>query len=84
MIGAIIYFRGNAQSLAAQWCFKNDVPGEVVGEEAGLLEIDVGLYYNIYAKPDQVWVVDDDTELSGRLDPLPPELQAAAPIPEEF
>lgn len=79
MIGNIVSFRENADYLAAQWCRKHDVLGKVIGEESGMLRIDIGLYYNVYARHDQVQLVSED----GKLSPLAAELQRSAPIPDD-
>lgn len=80
MIGKIVNFQENADHLAAKWCREHNLAGKVVGEEAGLLQIDVGLYYQIYAKPDQVQLISD----TGEVKPLNPDLQSKAPIPDDY
>ena len=78
MIGNIVNFRENANFLAAQWCREHNLPGKVISEESGLLQIDVGLYYNIYANVDQIQILSED----GELEPLDLNLRNSAPIPD--
>ena len=78
MINNIVKFRHNTGIQAAQWCREHDLPGKVISEESGRLQIDVGLYYNIYAGIDQVQIVSED----GDIEPLDLSLQNLAPIPD--
>lgn len=88
MIGKVINFRKNADQCAAIWCRENNLQGLVVEEERGLSKIDVGLYYFIYAKSNQIQIAEDQNSINGVLrvidgvERLSPELRASAPTPE--
>jgi len=78
-IGNIVRFNEQADHLAAVWCRNNDINGKVIAEQAGVLELDVGLYYKVYALPAQLILVAD----SGYISKVPPELEATAPVPDD-
>lgn len=78
-IGSIVSFNETADHLAACWCRKHSINGKVVGTKSGVLELDVGLYYKVYAQPGQLNFIAAE----GEIPKIPHELAAKAPVPDD-
>lgn len=78
-VGNIVRFNERADHLAAVWCRKHDIKGKVLGVESGVLKLDVGLYYKVFAHPNQVNLVAE----AGEIPKVPRELEAQAPVPDD-
>jgi hypothetical protein len=78
-VGNIVEFNDQADHLAAVWCRENGIKGKVLTEESGVLKLDVGLYYHVFARPTQLIFVAEQ----GQISKLSPEIEATAPIPDD-
>jgi hypothetical protein len=78
-VGNIVQFNEQADHLAAVWCRQHGINGKVLEEKSGVLELDVGLYYNVFALPTQLTFVAAE----GHIQKVPPELEAKAPVPDD-
>lgn len=78
-LGNIIKFNENATQQAAIWCRDNGIHGKVIQHVSDLYELEVGLYYKIYARPDQFDVIAQ----TGTIETIPYELANFAPIPDD-
>jgi hypothetical protein len=77
--GNIVSFNESADHLAAVWCRQNRINGKVLGKKSGVLELEVGLYYKVYAQPHQLTLVSSE----GVIPKISPELAAKAPVPDD-
>lgn len=66
--GDIVAFNESADQLAAIFCRIHGITGSVVAEEAGLLVINVGFDYNVYAKPTQLRVIATKSQIPDPVD----------------
>lgn len=78
-VGHIVEFNDKATHLAAIFCREHGLAGKVVSESCGVVELDVGLYYNVYAQPGQIDFVAE----SGEITKVPEELASKAPLPDD-
>jgi|19_taG_2_1085344.scaffolds.fasta_scaffold01192_9 hypothetical protein len=53
----IVKFNLTATCIAAVWCRRLGITGTVIKVNGSDLEINVGLYYNIFARQDQLELV---------------------------
>jgi len=66
--GDIVAFNETADQLAAVFCRNKGITGRVISEEAGLLVINVGFDYKVYAKPSQLRVVATKSQIPEPVD----------------
>ena len=78
-IGNIVSFNESADHLAASWCREHNINGKVLGLKHGVLELDVGLYYKVYAKPKQLNFIAAE----GEIPKVSSELEIKAPVPDD-
>jgi len=78
-IGDIVSFKEPQLAQAAQWCCDNMLHGKIVVIKSDVAELDVGLYYKIYVKLDQLDLVAEIGEISE----VSKELADTAPISDE-
>ena len=78
-VGNIVKFNEQADHLAAVWCRERNLKGKVLAEESGVLKLDVGLYYEVFAQQAQL----DFVAAEGRIQQLPREMQNKAPVPDD-
>lgn len=78
-VGNIVRFNEQADHLAAVWCREHGINGKVIEEQNGVLKLDVGLYYDVFALPAQLTFVAAE----GQVPKVSRELQDKAPIPDD-
>lgn len=58
----IVRFGPDAKCETAVWCRARGITGVVTGMDRGVAEIDVGLYYKVYANPEHLEYIADPRE----------------------
>lgn len=67
--GDIVRFNDSASSIAAIWCYKNNITG-VISErdDSGMFIINAGLGYDIWAKPEHINIIAKYHEIPEDID----------------
>lgn len=58
----IVAFSNQGEFLASNFCFNNKLTGKIVGEDLGKFAVDFGLYYIVYANPEELILITTQSD----------------------
>ena len=67
-VGDIVAFTGDVSHTAGTFCLNRGITGRIVRQESGLYVLDMGLSYEIYARPENLKCVAAKHEIPEPID----------------